>query len=111
MTFTSATTGVCTVSGATVTFVGAGTCTINANQAGNANYNAAPQVPQTFTVYTPGTSLTISQITVGPGHTVTASGTAAFGTAGDATTITVVFCKTTGTCTAGTNTLETATSR
>ena len=28
------------VAGATVSFVGAGTCVINANQAGNANYNA-----------------------------------------------------------------------
>lgn len=48
--FSSATTGVCTVSGSTVTFVGAGTCTINANQAGDANYNAATQQQQTFSV-------------------------------------------------------------
>jgi CSLREA domain-containing protein len=33
-----------------VSFVGAGTCTINANQAGNANYNAAPQAQQSFGV-------------------------------------------------------------
>src|SRR6185369_15864253 len=50
VTFTSATTGVCTVSGSTVTIVAAGTCTINANQAGNANYNPAAQVSQSFTV-------------------------------------------------------------
>jgi hypothetical protein len=48
--FSSATTSVCTASGSTVTFVGAGTCTINANQAGNASFNAAPQVQQSFTV-------------------------------------------------------------
>jgi len=42
--------GVCTISGTTVTFVGAGTCVANANQAGNANYNAAPQLQQTFAV-------------------------------------------------------------
>jgi|GEM_PF-1049315 len=41
---------VCSISGATVSFIGAGTCVINANQAGNANYNAAPQVQQSFTV-------------------------------------------------------------
>ncbi len=42
--------GVCSLAGSTVSFVGAGTCTINANQAGNANYFAAPQVQQSFTV-------------------------------------------------------------
>ncbi len=53
VTFTSATTGVCTVSGingSTVTLVAGGTCTINANQAGTTNYAAAPQVQQSFTV-------------------------------------------------------------
>ena len=34
----------------TVSFVGAGVCEINANQPGNGNYNAAPQVQQRFTV-------------------------------------------------------------
>ncbi len=48
--FTSATAGVCTVSGTTVTLVTTGTCTINADQAGNGTYNAAPQVQQSFTV-------------------------------------------------------------
>ena len=53
VTFTSATTGVCTVSGtngATVTLVAVGTCTINANQAASTNYSAATQVQQSFTV-------------------------------------------------------------
>jgi hypothetical protein len=59
VTFTSATTSVCTVSGGTVTFVGAGTCTINANQAGNTNWNAAPQVQQSFSV---SGALTISSV-------------------------------------------------
>ncbi len=35
---------VCTVSGTTVTMVAMGACTLAANQAGNANYNAATQV-------------------------------------------------------------------
>ena len=33
-----------------MSFIGVGTCTINANQAGNVNYNAAPQVQQSFIV-------------------------------------------------------------
>ena len=48
--FTSTTTGICTVSGSTLTLLAAGTCTINANQAGNATYSAAPQVSNTFAV-------------------------------------------------------------
>lgn len=51
--FSSATPAVCTSSGtdgATITFVGAGTCTVDADQAGSAYYAAAPQVQQTFEV-------------------------------------------------------------
>ncbi len=47
--FASQTTGVCTTggaNGATVTIVGAGTCTIRASQGGNADYSAAPAVDQ-----------------------------------------------------------------
>ncbi|MGA7521133.1 MAG: right-handed parallel beta-helix repeat-containing protein [Acidobacteriaceae bacterium] len=50
VTFSSATTSVCTVSGTTATFIAAGTCTIDANQAGDSTYAAAPQVAQSFTV-------------------------------------------------------------
>jgi RHS repeat-associated protein len=50
VTFASTTTSICTVSGATVTLVAIGTCTIAANQAGNTNYNAATQVSQSFSV-------------------------------------------------------------
>jgi hypothetical protein len=50
-TFTSATPAVCTItSGGALTFVTAGTCTINADQAGNGSYLPAPQVSRTFTV-------------------------------------------------------------
>ncbi|MCQ4163571.1 beta strand repeat-containing protein [Tahibacter harae] len=42
--------GVCAIAGSTVSFLGAGTCVINANQAGDANYNAAPQIQQSFAV-------------------------------------------------------------
>ncbi len=47
---TFATTGVCTVSGARVMFTGAGTCSITANQAGNANYAPAAPVKQTVVI-------------------------------------------------------------
>ena len=57
--FTSTTTGICTVTGSTVTGVTAGICTIAANQAGNANYYAASQVTQSFSV-TNGPALTVS---------------------------------------------------
>lgn len=40
----------CTLSEATVTFTGAGTCVIDANQAGNAAYDAAPQVQQRIAI-------------------------------------------------------------
>jgi hypothetical protein len=63
VTFTSATPKICNVSGSTVSFVGAGTCTINANQAGNTNYSAAPQATQSFAVYSPvkcGSSITLT---------------------------------------------------
>jgi hypothetical protein len=48
VTFTAS--GSCSVSGVTVTITGAGTCTITAHQAGNANYAAAANVPQTLTI-------------------------------------------------------------
>ncbi|WP_165872461.1 Ig-like domain-containing protein [Shewanella frigidimarina] len=49
--FTSSTSGVCTISsGGALSFVTTGSCTINANQAGNAAYSAAAQVSQTFDV-------------------------------------------------------------
>ncbi|MCZ8121398.1 MAG: fibronectin type III domain-containing protein, partial [Microcystis sp. LE18-22.4A] len=75
VTFTSTTTGVCTITtGGVLTFITAGSCTINADQAGNATYSAATTVPQTFTVNA-----------IAPG-----APTAAVGTAGD-TQVSVAF--------------------
>jgi phosphodiesterase/alkaline phosphatase D-like protein len=48
--FVSSDLNVATVSGSTVTIVGAGTTTITASQTGNSTYNAATDVPQTLTV-------------------------------------------------------------
>jgi hypothetical protein len=42
--------GVCTVAGSTVSYTAAGSCVIDANQAGNATYLAAPQVQLTIQV-------------------------------------------------------------
>jgi hypothetical protein len=51
--FASTTAGVCTVSGTTASFIAAGTCTIEASQAGNDIYLAAPIVSQSFAVTVP----------------------------------------------------------
>lgn len=51
VTFTSATPGVCTVTaGGALTLIALGNCTINANQAGNGAFQAAPQVGRSFNV-------------------------------------------------------------
>ena len=51
MSYTSNSTGVCTVTtGGAITFVSAGTCSLTAAQAGNANYAAATPVTQTFPI-------------------------------------------------------------
>jgi len=50
VTFGSSTPDVCSVNGATVTALTAGTCSIAANQAGNSNYNPATQVTQSITI-------------------------------------------------------------
>ena len=50
VTFSSQTQTVCTVAGDVVNLVAGGTCTIAANQAGNAGYAAAPTVTRSFNV-------------------------------------------------------------
>ena len=46
----SSASSVCAISAGTVSFIGAGTCVLDANQAGNADYYPAPQVQQSFSV-------------------------------------------------------------
>ena len=96
----SATTAVCTVSGSTVSFVGAGACTINANQAGNTNYIAAPQVQQSFTVAKGNQTITISptaptNATVG-GNTYAVTATSSSGLAVTLTSATTAVCTVSG---------------
>jgi hypothetical protein len=77
LTIDSASTSVCTISGSTVGFIGAGRCTIDANQAGNANYEPAPQAQQSFAVGAQTiafTSAAASNAAVGSSYAVTATG-------------------------------------
>ena len=53
VTFASTTPLVCTVSGSTATIVSAGTCSLTADQAGNGNYEAAPQVTASVVIKVP----------------------------------------------------------
>jgi hypothetical protein len=62
VTFTTPALSVCTVSGTTVTFNGVGTCTIYANQEGNADYLPAPQVQQGFSVGKASTTLVANPV-------------------------------------------------
>jgi hypothetical protein len=70
VTFTraAASAGVCNLAGSTVTLVGAGTCTINANQGGNANYQAAPQAQQSFTISLRSQSIAFTSSPPGSAH-------------------------------------------
>jgi hypothetical protein len=60
--------GNCSVSGSTVHLTASGSCTITASQGGDANYNAAASVPQTFAIdqgQSSGTPLTLSSAVEG----------------------------------------------
>jgi Bacterial Ig-like domain (group 3) len=93
--FTSATTGVCTVSGTAITLITTGTCTINANQAGNSNYTAASQVQRSFNI-----SLRSQTITFGAIADILISGTPPALSATASSGLAVVFTSaTTGVCT------------
>jgi hypothetical protein len=118
--FASQTTSVCTISGTTGTFVTAGTCTIQASQAGNGSWsaaasvsrsftvNAAPLQPQTITFNNPGTQTV--------GALLTLSATASSGLAVSFTSQTNSVCTVSGTMvtfittfvTAGTCTIQAA---
>jgi hypothetical protein len=60
VTFSVVAPSVCTVSGSTVHLTGVGDCTIQADQAGNATYYAAPPVARSFSVLPGGTVVTVS---------------------------------------------------
>ena len=60
VTYSSNSTGVCTVAGASVTLVSVGLCSISADQAGNASYVAAATVTRTFNVTQIGNVITFT---------------------------------------------------
>ncbi|MFM9085251.1 MAG: LamG-like jellyroll fold domain-containing protein, partial [Acidimicrobiia bacterium] len=62
VTLTSNTTGVCSVSGSTVTPLAVGTCTLTASQAGNGSYNAASNVSQSFSIIKADQTLTFAAL-------------------------------------------------
>jgi hypothetical protein len=98
VTFASTTTSICTVSGSTVTGVALGTCTITANQAGNANYNAAAQVTQSFTVNKKSQTITFGTVPayLAPPQTATISATASSGLAVTFSSLTPSICSVSG---------------
>jgi lysophospholipase L1-like esterase len=74
--FDSTTPVVCTVSGATASFITSGACTIQATQAGSSTYAAATPISQSFTVNGEGQTITFGAIayqTVGTTLTLSAS--------------------------------------
>ena len=78
--FRSDTPAVCSVSGATVTAMAAGTCTVTASQAGDNNYLAAPNMTESFQVNAGHQAQTITfppppRVKVGEAATLTASAT------------------------------------
>jgi hypothetical protein len=75
-----ASSSICSLSGTDLSFDAAGTCTINANQAGDATYNAAAHVQQSVNVVRRSqtisfTSTNPSPVTVGGTYTPTATAT------------------------------------
>jgi len=67
--YSSQTAGICSVAGTTVTMLAIGTCTIAADQAGNADYAAAATVTQNVAI-----GLTSQTITFGPAPMVSVNG-------------------------------------
>ena len=96
VTFTSVTISVCTVSGSTLTLVSAGTCTINANQAGNAEYDVASQVQQSFTIYLSQSPLVIKAASGTFGLTTTLETTGGSGTGAVSYTVVPGNCSVSG---------------
>lgn len=94
--FGSTTTSVCTVSGGTVTMLDAGTCSLTADQAGDANYDPAPQVSLNVTIQS--ATQAITNFSANPSAPVYApNGTFAVSATGGASGNPVVFASTTQT--------------
>ena len=101
VTYSSTTTGVCTVSGTTVSMVSGGGCTLAADQAADANYSAAPQVTQNVTINAVVPGAPIIGTAVAGNTQATISFTAPASNGGSAITSYTATCTPSGT---GTNT-------
>ena len=101
VTYSSTTTGVCTVSGTTVSMVSGGGCTLAADQAADANYSAAPQVTQNVTINAVVPGAPIIGTAVAGNTQATISFTASASNGGSAITSYTATCTPSGT---GTNT-------
>jgi uncharacterized repeat protein (TIGR02543 family) len=102
VTFTSTTISTCTVSGSTLTLVAVGTCTINADQAGNASFDAAPQVQQSFSISKGAQTIAFTSIT----DKALSSGTLSISATGGGSGNEVVFTSATASqCTVATTTV------
>ena len=107
--FTSTTTNVCTVTGAALTLVSAGTCSITASQTGSTNYASATPVTQSFIIAPAAQTIsfgTLSNVPFSLG-TIALTATASSGLAVNFTSTTTNVCavrdatftlKTVGTC-------------
>jgi len=96
--FNSTTPSVCTVAGTTASLLTSGTCILQATQAGNADYSAAPQVQQNVVVHLAAQTITFPTIASQvAGANVTLSATASSGLAVSFTSATTSVCTVTGT--------------
>jgi hypothetical protein len=96
--FASTTPAVCTVAGTTASLLTSGTCILQATQAGNADYSAAPQVQQNVVVHLAAQTITFPTIASQvAGANVTLSATASSGLAVSFTSATTSVCTVTGT--------------
>ena len=81
LTIDASATGICSISAGAVIFTSVGTCVIDANQSGNSNWNAAPQVQQSFGVVPGDQTITFTSTAPagahvgGPGYAPTATAT------------------------------------
>lgn len=98
--FSSATPGVCSVSGSTATVLTGGTCTINADQAGDIAYSAAPQVQQSFDIAAADQTISFTDpddiASFVPGQSVALDATATSGLAVTFTSATPAVCSASG---------------
>ena len=95
----AAATSVCSLAGSTVSFIGAGSCVVDGNQAGDVNYVAAPQAQQSVTVGKGSQAITFSALSNAKlsQSPITVSATASSGLLVTFTTTTSPVCTSGGT--------------